>query len=79
VRDNEVRRRGQSGEVHNVNLELGTRRLAIEIESLDDSSRCSAFAYAKSRELATPVHSGYLDDDQDRRFIPPSERPEPSG
>jgi dienelactone hydrolase len=29
----------------------------------------AAWAYLKSRELATPVHSGWLEDYQDRRFI----------
>jgi gamma-glutamylaminecyclotransferase len=29
----------------------------------------AAWAYLKSRELATPVHRGWLEDYQDRRFI----------
>jgi gamma-glutamylaminecyclotransferase len=41
---------------------------------MDGSERCAAFAYVKAPELATPAHTGYLDDYQDRRFIPPSRR-----
>ena len=52
----------------------GNFRVSVEVERVDGGERCAAFAYVKAPELATPAHSGYLDDYQDRRFIPPSRR-----
>ena len=52
----------------------GNLRVSVEVERIGGDDTCSAFAYAKSPELATPAHTGHLDDYQDRRFIPPSRR-----
>lgn len=52
----------------------GHHRTPIDVESLSDDSRCSAFAYMKDRSLADPVHSGCLGEYSDRRFIPPDRR-----
>jgi gamma-glutamylaminecyclotransferase len=52
----------------------GNFRVSLAVERVNGGERCAAFAYVKAPELATPVHSGYLDDYQDRRFIPPSRR-----
>ena len=52
----------------------GNLRINTRVASLAVGAPCAALAYAKSPELATPVHSGYLDDYQDRRFIPPWRR-----
>lgn len=49
-------------------------REAIEVESQVDGAACLALAYMKARELADPVHSGYLALYDDRRFIPFDQR-----
>jgi gamma-glutamylaminecyclotransferase len=49
----------------------GNLRVVIEVEPLDGGSPVSTFAYMKTPDLAVPAHTGYLDDYQDRRFIPP--------
>ena len=49
----------------------GNLRIEIEVAPVKGGSRVRAFAYSKSAELATPVHSDFLEDYQDRRFIPP--------
>jgi len=49
----------------------GNFRIEIEVAPVKGGSRVRAFAYAKSAELATPIHSEFLEDYQDRRFIPP--------
>jgi gamma-glutamylaminecyclotransferase len=52
----------------------GNDRIFIEIERLDGEERCVAFVYVKSRAFATPAHTGYLADYQDRRFVLPELR-----
>jgi gamma-glutamylaminecyclotransferase len=54
----------------------GKLRIRMRVSSLAGAGECEAWAYAKAPELATPVHSGYLDDYQDRRFIAPWQRPD---
>jgi gamma-glutamylaminecyclotransferase len=49
----------------------GNLRISIDVEPLQGGPAVAAFAYMKTPELAAPLHSGYLDDYQDRRFIPP--------
>ena len=55
--------------------ELGNLRVVLELSSLAGDDACSAFAYLKALELAALRHRGFLEDYQDRRFIPPSRRP----
>lgn len=51
----------------------GNGRVLIDLLAMDDKSIGSAFAYVKSRELAVPAHTGYLEAYRlDPRFIPPS-------
>lgn len=57
--------------------EPGNDRVATEVEPLAGGAILTAFAYVKSRDLATPVHTGYLEDYRDRRFVYPSRRPKP--
>jgi gamma-glutamylaminecyclotransferase len=52
----------------------GNFRRLVQVEPIGQGRLCSAFAYIKSPELATPVHTGYLEDYQDRRFVPPNQR-----
>jgi gamma-glutamylaminecyclotransferase len=52
----------------------GNLRIMIDIEPLNGGPRVSAYAYMKSADLAVPAHTGWLDDYQDRRFIPPWSR-----
>jgi gamma-glutamylaminecyclotransferase len=52
----------------------GNLRITISVVSVGLHSACETFAYAKAPELATPVHSGFLEEYQDRRFIPPWQR-----
>jgi gamma-glutamylaminecyclotransferase len=55
----------------------GNFRRPIEIEPINGGGATIAFAFMKARELAEPLHSGYLDSYQDRRFIAPEARPSP--
>src|SRR5215210_2379914 len=50
----------------------GNFRILMDVESLAGTGTTRALAYVKSAEQATPLHTGYLDDYQDARFIPPS-------
>jgi gamma-glutamylaminecyclotransferase len=52
----------------------GNFRISIEVEPLEGGGSCQAFAYAKSEKVARPVHSAFLAEYQDRRFIPPWSR-----
>jgi gamma-glutamylaminecyclotransferase len=52
----------------------GNFRITVRVTQPTGTEECEAFAYAKAPELATPVHSGYLAEYHDRRFIPPWER-----
>lgn len=53
----------------------GNLRIVIEVEPLPEGARRTAFAFAKARNLAVPLHSGYLDFYDDRRFVAPEDRP----
>ncbi|WP_156751099.1 gamma-glutamylcyclotransferase family protein [Mesorhizobium sp. AA23] len=46
----------------------GNLRVPIEVEPIEGGPHVLAQAYMKSRRLADPVHSGYLDFYDDRRF-----------
>jgi gamma-glutamylaminecyclotransferase len=46
----------------------GNLRLEIAIDHA--TGRSTAYAYFKASELAVPLHSGYLERYEDRRFIP---------
>nr|WP_245418778.1 gamma-glutamylcyclotransferase family protein [Mesorhizobium sp. WSM3864] len=46
----------------------GNLRVPIEVEPIEGGPHVLAQAYMKSRRLADPVHSGYLDFYEDRRF-----------
>jgi gamma-glutamylaminecyclotransferase len=52
----------------------GNTRTVVEVDPLGPGDACRAIVYVKSPELASPIHSGYLEDYQDRRFIPPRHR-----
>jgi gamma-glutamylaminecyclotransferase len=52
----------------------GNYRIRIRVAPIKSGVEREAFAYAKAPDLATPLHSGYLDAYQDRRFIPPWQR-----
>ena len=52
----------------------GNFRIVVEVEPIAAGGAGTAIVFVKSPELASPVHSGYLADYQDRRFIPPGER-----
>jgi gamma-glutamylaminecyclotransferase len=56
----------------------GNFRILLDVESLTRAETTSAFAYVKTAEHAQPVHSGYIEDYQDWRFIPPWRRPSAS-
>jgi gamma-glutamylaminecyclotransferase len=51
--------------------ERGHSRMSIEVEPAGGGASCDADVYFKVRELADPVHTDYLEDYQDRRFVPP--------
>jgi gamma-glutamylaminecyclotransferase len=46
----------------------GNFRKEIAVESVDGGRQDRAQVYIKSRDLAVPAHTGYLEDYQDRRF-----------
>ena len=53
----------------------GNFRMAVHLESIGAGDRCQALTYMKSRSLAVPVHTGFLDDYRhDPRFVPPKLR-----
>jgi gamma-glutamylaminecyclotransferase len=52
----------------------GHTRTVVEVDPLGPGDTCQAIVYVKSPELASPIHSGYLEDYQDHRFIPPRTR-----
>ena|SRR3954470_13640137 len=54
--------------------EAGNFRNVIELEAAGSTEICRAWCFMKARSLAHPLHSGYLDGYQDRRFIPPERR-----
>ncbi len=59
-------------------LEPGNDRISAEVEPLGGGTSLAALVYVKRRELATSVHTGYLEDYQDRRFVHPSQDLEPT-
>ncbi|MCA0010541.1 gamma-glutamylcyclotransferase [Mesorhizobium sp. B294B1A1] len=46
----------------------GNLRVLIEAEPVGGGAPVSAYVYMKTRHLAAPIHSGYLEDYDDRRF-----------
>jgi gamma-glutamylaminecyclotransferase len=52
----------------------GNFRREIEVADVEDGTKQIAFAFMKDRMLAAPMHSDYIADYQDRRFIPPERR-----
>jgi gamma-glutamylaminecyclotransferase len=57
----------------------GNFRIELRVRPDNGDTEQIAMAYVKSPELARPVHSGYLADYQDRRFIPHDKRQAPTG
>ncbi|TKT75440.1 gamma-glutamylcyclotransferase family protein [Aquamicrobium sp. LC103] len=54
--------------------EPGNFRIVLDVELVGAGELRRAFAFVKAPELAKPAHSGYLEDYQDRRFVPPERR-----
>lgn len=54
--------------------EPGSFRSILLVEPKDGGVRTKAIGLMKSENWLQPVHSGYLSDYQDRRFIPPWQR-----
>lgn len=52
----------------------GNFRRLVAVQALGSRATCRAWCYMKSPELARPLHSGYIEDYQDDRFIPPEKR-----
>lgn len=52
----------------------GSFRSVIAVEPLTGGLRLDAIGYMKDETWLDPVHSDYLSDYQDRRFIPPWKR-----
>jgi gamma-glutamylaminecyclotransferase len=52
----------------------GNFRRMVQVEPLTSQSVCWAYCFTKAPELAQPIHTGYLEDYQDRRFVPPENR-----
>jgi gamma-glutamylaminecyclotransferase len=54
--------------------EAGNFRASIEVEPVEGGACHDANVYFKARELANPIHTTYLEEYQDRRFVPPWSR-----
>jgi gamma-glutamylaminecyclotransferase len=54
----------------------GNLRVIVAVEPLAGGAARSAWVYMKISALASPVHTAYLEDYQDRRFIPFEQRME---
>jgi gamma-glutamylaminecyclotransferase len=52
----------------------GNLRVIVAVEPLEGGAARSAWVYMKTSALASPVHTTYLEDYQDRRFIPFEQR-----
>jgi gamma-glutamylaminecyclotransferase len=52
----------------------GSFRSSLTVEPVGGGVRTQAIGFMKSEDWLQPLHSGYLSDYQDRRFIPPWER-----
>jgi len=52
----------------------GNFRILVLLEPLQDGAPCVAFAYVKSVDLAVPIHTPYLSEYEDDRFVPPWRR-----
>jgi gamma-glutamylaminecyclotransferase len=53
----------------------GNHRVMVEVEPLEVGDITIAHIYVKARELVMPIHTAYLEDYQDRRFVHSSQRP----
>src|SRR5262245_57325815 len=49
----------------------GNTRAVLDVMSADEPTHVSAWAYFKSRHLAAPIHTTYLDSYEDDRFTGP--------
>jgi len=54
--------------------ERGSYRASIDVDPTGCGAHYLANVYFKARELASPIYTTYLEDYQDRRFIPPWSR-----
>jgi gamma-glutamylaminecyclotransferase len=52
----------------------GNFRRLIQVERAGSGDIRPAFCFMKAPDLARPVHSDFLEDYQDRRFVPPEDR-----
>ncbi len=59
--------------LENVGTE-GSFRSALDVTPVDGGMVVSAISFFKGDNWLNPIHSGYLADYQDRRFVPPWER-----
>ncbi len=53
---------------------IGYQRGLIDIQSVDDESLVSAYVYLKDRKNVSHIHSEYLAEYKDRRYIPAAKR-----
>lgn len=61
-------------ELESTHLPNGYRRELIPIETLGDGASVEAWAYFRKREHIAVIHTGNLDDYQDRRYKPAADR-----
>jgi gamma-glutamylaminecyclotransferase len=60
--------------LESIHLPTGYTRELNEIENLDDGSTLEAWVYFKARNRISIIHSGYLDDYTDTRYVPLAQR-----
>ena len=61
-------------ELESVHLPNGYRRQLIEVEPEIGGGHRMAWAYFRERQHVSVVHTGYLDDYQDRRYVASRDR-----
>ena len=52
----------------------GNFRVVLKLMPIGGGASVDAWVYMKSRNIAVPAHTGFLDDYQDRRFTAPPQR-----
>ena len=60
--------------LESTHLPTGYRREAVMVEPADGGPACEAWVWFKERGRLTAIHSDYLDDYRDRRYVPPDRR-----
>lgn len=61
--------------IESVHLPTGYHRESIDVVSLEDGSTVQAWVYFKDRQRVDSIHSDYLSEYNDNRYVHKSQRP----